>query len=412
MIGSCSPRGIGHPGRDQRGVILVTTLTFIMVLSILAAALLSLASNEVAVTFVSRNRIQAFYLAEGGAEWARRALSLNQDLDEDGVLDQTQVFTNNQVVIWDSSPQLSTLIPGATGQVTVARHPGDPDLAVITSMAVLPRATKTIEILVRKGNPLPPGVKGAATANGPVATNGSITLDGRDHDLNGSLIAQNGTFGIFTASTYSQGGSSKVGGTDPGGTDHAPARPGDPSVIQTNGSWDDPSTPEVETMPTTPDQVMGGVANGYPEGTLKQIAMSGVNGSQYVTDPTRLRFPLSGVTYVELPPGGIWNPVNLGDSTGILIVHNSAGNAVIKNINPSGTTCGCFTGLIIADDIVHIHTKIIGAVVSLTTGPSSGNVIGNGSGQVLFSREALTLAAGAGGRWGKVFPLVSWREVR
>jgi len=401
-MGSCPTRWSDRPARDEGGIVLFTTLTFIIVLSILAAAILSLASNEGAVAVIFRNRIQAFYLAEAGAEFARRALSLNQDLDANSVADQTQVFTNNQVVNWNSSSQLSSLIPSATGRVTVARHTGDPTLAVITSTAALPRAAKTIEIIVRKVSSLPPGVRGAATANGPVGTNGSITIDGRDHDINGSLIAQNGTSGVFTASTYSQGGSSKVGGTDTGGTDHAPAKPGDPSVIQTNASWDDPSTPEVETMPTTPDQVMG-----YPEGTLKTMAQSGVNGSQYVTDPAALHFPLSGVTYVELPPGAQWIAIDFGDSSGILVVHNSSGNAVIKNLN-----AGTFKGLLIADDIVHIHTTIIGAVVSLTTGPSSGNVIGNGSGQVLFSRKALALAAGGGGSGGRVFPIVSWREVK
>jgi hypothetical protein len=48
-----------------------------------------------------------------------------------------------------------------------------------------------------------------------------------------------------------------------------------------------------------------------------------------------------------------------------------------------------FRGLIIADDIIHIHADIIGAVVSLTTNPSAGNVIGNGNGTVKFSSEAI-----------------------
>ncbi len=84
-------------------------------------------------------------------------------------------------------------------------------------------------------------------------------------------------------------------------------------------------------------------------------------------------------------------------------------HAVLKNINPGGTSCGCFRGLIIADDIVHIHSTITGAVGSLTTAPSSGNVIGNGSGKVLFSRAAL---ASTGGLVQKVWPIYSWREVK
>lgn len=63
--------------------------------------------------------------------------------------------------------------------------------------------------------------------------------------------------------------------------------------------------------------------------------------------------------------------------------------------------------MLIVDDIVHIHTTIIGAVVSLTTGPSSGNVIGNGNGDVLFSREALTNAMGG----SQSYSILFWRKI-
>jgi len=123
-----------------------------------------------------------------------------------------------------------------------------------------------------------------------------------------------------------------------------------------------------------------------------------------VTDPATLTFPLAGITYVELPAGATWQDVDFDESSGILVVHNAGRNALIKNLND-----GTFRGLIIADDIVHIHAKIIGAIVSLTELPSEGNVIGNGSGDVLFSREAL---ANVIGPTQKIWPTVSWREVR
>jgi len=50
----------------------------------------------------------------------------------------------------------------------------------------------------------------------------------------------------------------------------------------------------------------------------------------------------------------------------ILIVHNNAKNAIMKNLN-SGT----FRGLLIAEDIIHIHATIVGAIVSLTPSPSA-----------------------------------------
>ena len=72
--------------------------------------------------------------------------------------------------------------------------------------------------------------------------------------------------------------------------------------------------------------------------------------------------------------------MDLDGSEGIVVVHNDAKNAVMKNLN-SGT----FRGLIIVDDIVHIHAEIIGAVIVLSPTPAGGNCIGNGSGEVLYS---------------------------
>ena len=143
--------------------------------------------------------------------------------------------------------------------------------------------------------------------------------------------------------------------------------------------------------PTTPDGVMGGAAKGYSEGKLKSIAQSKSGGSQYVTDPSKLTWPLTGVTYVELGNNGTWQSMSI-DGSGILVVHNSYLNAQMKNLN-SGT----FKGLIIADDIVHIHSTIIGAVVGLTPNPSDGNCIGNGNGSVLYSAEAINKALPSGG---------------
>ena len=123
---------------------------------------------------------------------------------------------------------------------------------------------------------------------------------------------------------------------------------------------------------------------GYAEGALKTIAQSGLNGSQYVTDPANLTFPLSGVTYAELPSGTPWQAVDFGNSSGILVVHNATTDAVVKNLNT-----GTFNGLIIADDLVHIHNTILGAVIALTPTPSEGNCIGNGNGDVLYSSETI-----------------------
>jgi len=233
--------------------------------------------------------------------------------------------------------------------------------------------TKTADL---NSSNLPPSIKAAITTNNPVKTNGTLIVDGRDHDLTGMLIPNKGKVGIWTISNVNQTGNSTIGGTV-SSTDYLPSKPANPLTINQNQSWPD-------EIHDTPDKVMGGPDAGYPEGTLKNAAISGFGGSQYVTDPADLTYPLNGITYVELPSGNEWLPARL-DGKGIVIVHNSHINAVIKNIDQNYN----FKGLLIADDIVHVHNEIIGAIFVLTQFPSSGNVIGNGNGKVLYSNLAL-----------------------
>jgi hypothetical protein len=163
--------------------------------------------------------------------------------------------------------------------------------------------------------------------------------------------------------------------------DIAPAKPEDPSIFLETQVYP-------EGYPDTPDSILGGTENGYPPGFLKAFAQNGDAGSQYVTNPAALTYPLKGITFVELPSGGEWIAANI-TGTGILIVHNNSTNAIIKNI-----ITGPFEGLLIADDIIHIHTDILGSVIGLSPAPSEGNCIGNGSGQVLYSSKAIRNATG------------------
>lgn len=246
---------------------------------------------------------------------------------------------------------------------------------------------------------IPATVKAAITTNNPIGTLGTLVVDGRNHDLLGNLVPGSGTNGIWTTCTLNQGGNSSIGGTE-GTTDEVPTKPGDPDVIKTGQIWPG-------GYPYSPDSVLGGPEKGYPEGTLKAIAQSGINGSQYKTDPTTLVYPLRGVTYVELPSLGVWQSMSI-DGTGILIVHNVYNNAIMKNLNG-----GTFKGLMIIDDIVHIHTTVIGAIIGTTSHPSEGNCIGNGSGDVLYSTEAIqgaTSASGAATGYTSASRVISWYE--
>ena len=222
-------------------------------------------------------------------------------------------------------------------------------------------------------------ILGAITTNNDVNTLGTLNVDGRDHDTSGALIAASGKYGIWTTGTYVQDGNSKVGGTTTANVDVTPKKNADSTVIAQHQVY-------AGGYPGSPDSVLGGSLNGFPEGTLKNVARARMGGSQYVTDPAALSFPLRGVTYVELPSGASWISPQLSGS-GILIIHNSAKNAIIKAFS------GKFTGLIISDDVDKIHALVIGAIVSLTPAPASGNTIGNGTGDVYYSKRAIALAS-------------------
>lgn len=157
--------------------------------------------------------------------------------------------------------------------------------------------------------------------------------------------------------------------------DYVPQKPPHPNVIAENQTWPG-------GFPTTPE----GIFSNYPFGaqTLKEFAQTGAGGSQYVTNPNLLSYPLQGVTYVELPNHGVWINCNLNGS-GIIVVHNNAINSGVKN------TTGTFTGLLIVDHIMLLKGDITGAIVSLRPSPAPDN-LGNSSGSVIYSKEALNNA--------------------
>ena len=275
-----------------------------------------------------------------------------------------------------TSPVSFTNVFGGSGSYTVTDTTiGGQSMIKVRSNSLYDGIAKSVTVIIQvpQNENFPPGVKGAISTNNEVLTSGTLTVDGRDHDLNGNLTGNPGTYGIWSTGDLTRQGSSAIGGYN-SGTNYAPS-----STPNANSYAEE----QPGGYPSTPDSVMGGTPNGFPPGTLKTIAQSGFNGSQYVTNPNYLTYPLSGVTYVEIPSGSSWISSNI-DGTGILVIHNSASNAIIKNEN-----IGQFKGILIADDIIHIHTTIIGAIIGLTTHPSEGNSIGNGSGNVLYSRQAI-----------------------
>ena len=253
-------------------------------------------------------------------------------------------------------------------------------LIKISSIGIYNDDTVNVMVYADKQSPgfVPPIVRGVWTANGPLnKTISDMYIDGEDHDLNGSLIPHTGVFGISTSIPFVNTEKASIGGTRDS-IDYAMCYPQNPLVIEENYNWGG-------HFPNSPDAALG-----LPEGTLKEIALSGKNGSQYVTNVNNLHFPLSGITYVELPEGKE-EKLNLTHGVinkGILIVHNSKGTTRINQTQTANNQW--FEGIIIGDYMFHFHCDVHGAIILLSPNlETTHECAGNRDHKVFYSSQAI-----------------------
>lgn len=321
--------------KNEKGIILMWFYLLIVLLIIAGGSLFALSFQESQLMTIEQGRHKAFYLAEA---------ALDRKLQE--------VRAGNVNAIADA----------ALGDGTYSASYNSLT-SQITSTGAYGGITRTIVAVISKI--FPPGVKAALTSEGNVSFNGNITVDGRDHDENGNLTGDPGTYGASSGGTVTQSGSSDIGGNGA-----APASPANPVSIEQN----------VSNPFGSPEALLGVSA-----GSLDQYKTS--------TPPAT---PFNGIVYYT---GDSWIAPDFGTdsnpSTGILIVHNAAGNALLKNIH------GYFKGLIIADDVVHINgnATIIGAVIAKT----STGTTGEGSAEVFYSSEVISNLSSS-------YTIVSWED--
>jgi hypothetical protein len=272
---------------------------------------------------------------------------------------------------------------------------------------------------------VPPFVRGAWTANGNLnKTISDMYIDGRNYDVNLNLVPGTGTYGVSTSVEFENEENAAIGGTYDG-VDYAMTYPENDAIIEENYDWGG-------SFPDSPDAILG-----YPEGTLKSIAQSGAEGSQYVLNPAKiedaLTFPLSGVTFVELTDGIERDFKILGTGNkGILVVHGPGASSRLKGLKIKETKPGkheveichqpgtpaektmvideddlaghlghgdsegpCnpnswFEGLIITDYSFHHHLDILGAILQLSPDlEMEKNCNGNKDHWAKYSSEAI-----------------------
>lgn len=332
-------------------------------------------SGFITYSFISITQNENISLATGNSVYTYSQTKARNLANSTVQLLMSQVADNPTLRV--TSPVTITLFEGeATYTITDELFDGEP-LIKFSVKASVNDQIKNVTVYAKPLDPHPTGVTAPAaiTTNNNILTLGNIIVDGRNHNITGQLISNDGTYSIWTTETFTNSGASKIGGTNSSGQDFTPSKKPDPSIIAENQTW------PTGSPPTSPEELLHNLPLDF---SLKDYAKSGDWGSQYVNNPDSLNYPLTGITYVE-PDGGTWVNANI-EGSGILIVHNEQVNAILKN------TSNDFTGLIIADDIIHLHSNIIGAVISLTQNPSEGNTIGNSDGSILYSKEALASA--------------------
>jgi hypothetical protein len=350
-----------------------------------------------------------------------------------GFADYTAKEINNTAVevamrtIADSAQWRGTLsnlqLSGGTSTVVVKDTVigGDSTMIVVRSQTVYSAGNRDTsrafsQVVVKPaGGFVPPVVRGAFTAFGPL--NDAISdmfIDGRNYAADGvTIIPKTGVFAVSTgAGTFVNTQKGYLGGTTYAtspATDLVPAYPHDARTVETSSYWPN-------GWPLTPDAALGGPANGFPEGTLKRMAQQNlIPGSRYVTAWNQLSFPLKGITYMDVPNGYYLSKKHLGNNPeGILVLHSPATDAFWDNITVNNGAP--FKGIMLMDNVFHIHMDVLGAIVVLTPNTVVGKTCnGNANHFVRFSSQILESVTGGTGQaadasWKSKFKVISWYE--
>jgi hypothetical protein len=239
-------------GRDQEGIALVITLLIMTILLIMASAFMSISSTETLIAINERNRVQAYHLAEAGAEMAIAQLNANSNYAGTG--GEQALGTGTYTVTVTCVPPAAPAPPCP---------PATPDQRIITAMGCVrnctpPSATSRVEVRVQPGSPFQFAFYGLGVTlleDGVFVDSYDSALGNYDPSTAGAEanIGSNGDIKLLTGNTVrgnaQAGGTVTLGaGSTITGTTTAPAPP--------------VTFPPVDTAPPSPPAPNLSVANG------------------------------------------------------------------------------------------------------------------------------------------------------
>lgn len=139
--------------REQKGIALVITLLVMTLLLIIGSAFLSISSTETLIAINERKRVQAFQLAEAGAERAIAELDINRAYPGSGGEQNLGLGTYSVTVCPPNC------VPPAVA-------PADPNQQLITATGcvrncgMVSRATAQVQVQIQRGSPFQVGLFG------------------------------------------------------------------------------------------------------------------------------------------------------------------------------------------------------------------------------------------------------------
>lgn len=378
--------------RCDRGFALIAVLVVMVVLGLIGGAALKLTAGDQKVTRLFSDTNQADAAAAAGLEHGIAVFQTDGAFPLGPLTINGYSYTvTNSVDLFDYNGDsvADTVYLASDGTYNEAGNGHIVHVLESTATKGSFKAVQRVRVSKRTLNIQAPA---ALTSNSTSQLSGNITIDGRNHTVNGTLDSDNGHTGACDENKPS------VTVTD--SSKYVDKKSG---AVSLNGHSDfASSTPAYTTKDesvvyVTPEDVLG-LEPGDLDSAIQDAAT-------YVTPDT-----LSGLVYVNGDYGSGAAGSNTVNGTGILIVHNplynprehdpadplydsaKASDAAYAPANLGNINGGTFHGLIIADKIERINgnIEIIGAVVSLSE--IDITLVGAGTAEILYSCSSLTQA--------------------
>ena len=343
--------------RGQEGIALVITLLVMTILLIMGSAFMSISSTETLIAINERNRVQAYHLAEAGAELAIAQLNANSNY----------AGTGEQAL----GPGTYTVTVACVPAGAPPCPPATPDQRIITAMGCVrnctpPSAMSRVEMRVQRGSPFQFAFYGL----GVTLLEDGVVVDSYDSAVadypsgagSEAHIGSNGNITLGTGNTVK--GNAQAGGTVTlgagstiTGTTTAPAPP--------------VTFPPVDTTPPSPPAPNLNVADGttvaLPAGTYYFNAIDvGANATLNITGPVVIymtgTFHAQGGAKINATAASTRKPTDL------LIFSSAVGEDAVKGYEGGGQ----FRGAIHAPDAEvefsagwTIHGSLIGTQIDI-----------------------------------------------